>query len=135
MFQENQNLNSWGSYWSDNGFFHAKSGDIFERSAFYDIFWYESDLSEEEKNAWKNHSKEVEDTFNGILNEDVLRNTIYEELVKCPKCQNRSKASLFSGSLVESTCPNCRQSFKPDDILDSTSKRYLKQALYLKLLD
>lgn len=128
-------LNSWGSYWSDNGFFHAKSGDIFERSAFYDIFWYESDLSEEEKNAWKNHSKEVEDTFNGILNEDVLRNTIYEELVKCPKCQNRSKASLFSGSLVETTCPNCRQSFKPDDILDSTSKRYLKQALYLKLLD
>lgn len=43
--------NSWGNNWASRGYFYVKKGAI--NFTFYDIFWYESDLTDEERYKYK----------------------------------------------------------------------------------
>ena len=46
--------NSWGKGWGQNGYFKVSTLNlIFKYFQFYDVFWYESDLSQEEREQYK----------------------------------------------------------------------------------
>ena len=44
-------VNSWGDNWANKGFFKVSVGAI--KFKFYDVYWYESDLTEEEREKYK----------------------------------------------------------------------------------
>lgn len=41
-------LNSWGTSFADKGFFSIKDENVLDNLKFYDIYWYESDLTQNE---------------------------------------------------------------------------------------
>jgi len=41
-------LNSWGTKFADKGFFSIKDENVLDNLKFYDIYWYESDLTQNE---------------------------------------------------------------------------------------
>lgn len=60
--------NSWGGNFGDKGYF--KMGfDLFNNldANFFDVFWYENDLTEEEKSKWNNMSLEEQNAFKNQL--------------------------------------------------------------------
>ena len=50
-------LNSWGCKWGDGAFFKVKDAQVLGKMKFYDIYFYESDLTQDEKAAWKRFSQ------------------------------------------------------------------------------
>ncbi|KAK8896645.1 hypothetical protein M9Y10_014557 [Tritrichomonas musculus] len=54
-------MNSWGEQWGDHGIFRIKKDAI--DITFYDIFWYEKDLTQHEIQIWKDRSVEAIQTF------------------------------------------------------------------------
>ena len=75
---------------------------------FFDVYWNEDDLNSSEKKAFKkkgaNEAKKISQTFASINELD------YE----CPECHHISKVGDYAGNLLETKCPQCRKSFKPD---------------------
>ena len=59
-------LNSWGNNWADNGYFKVKSADVLGAS-FYDVFWYITDLTNEEINSFNEHMGKLKDEINNNL--------------------------------------------------------------------
>ena len=53
-----------GSKWGDSGFFRIKNGRVLNMK-FYDIYWFETDLTEKEKNAYKEFEKEQNQMVTG----------------------------------------------------------------------
>jgi hypothetical protein len=41
-------LNSWGTGFADEGFFCIKDENVLDQLKFYDVYWYESDLTQNE---------------------------------------------------------------------------------------
>lgn len=41
-------LNSWGTGFADKGFFCIKDENVLDQLKFYDVYWYESDLTQNE---------------------------------------------------------------------------------------
>ena len=59
-------LNSWGNTWADKGYFKVKSADVLGAS-FYDVFWYISDLTNEEINSFNEHMEKLKNEINDNL--------------------------------------------------------------------
>ncbi|KAL4948366.1 hypothetical protein BDW69DRAFT_203592 [Aspergillus filifer] len=108
-------LNSWGSDWGTNGSFQVQSPAVLEMDEpdrlapvrFYDIFWYESDLTPSERAAYDAKVDEKLHTYT----------TSYPSLLEleamCPLCQRLSLISDFAGNAREARCPRCLFSFVP----------------------
>lgn len=59
-------LNSWGSNWADNGYFKIENADVLNMK-FCDIFWYISDLTQDEINAYNDYMKKMKDDIKNLI--------------------------------------------------------------------
>ena len=91
---------------------------------FYDIYWEEDDLTENEKSRFL---KDSETLFQQYL--DKLEFIDTNQLYKCPLCNESSQINSFEGNINMATCPKCKATFKPPAIGD-----LLISALYRKNL-
>jgi hypothetical protein len=108
-------LNSWGSDWGTNGSFRVQSPAVLETDErrklapvrFYEVFWYEDDLTPSERAAYAAKVEEKLRTYT----------TKYPSLLEleatCPLCQRISLISDFTGNAREARCPRCSYSFVP----------------------
>ncbi|KAF3100412.1 hypothetical protein TWF102_005291 [Orbilia oligospora] len=106
-------MNSWGTSWGNNGFFTIDKPSTLEinsgsKMRFFDVYWYTSDLTEEEKKAWKQYEKDEGDKFLGDL-----PNGFHDLPVQCPNCLKYAKAREYGGSWNEARCNNCQKVFQP----------------------
>ena len=120
-------LNSWGNRWGDNGRFSIKDPSVLEvdgasgwtKMCFYDVFFYEEDLTAGEKQAYEDKANEkirdLADHHRGILDFEA----------KCPHCEGMAPISDFTGCIRKASCPLCHQSFKPE-------AEHLIKALYAR---
>ncbi|KAF3308896.1 hypothetical protein TWF173_000631 [Orbilia oligospora] len=106
-------MNSWGTSWGNNGFFTIDKPSTLEinsgsKMRFFDVYWYTSDLTEAEKEAWKQYEKDEGDKFLGDL-----PNGFHNLPVQCPSCLKYAKAREYSGSWNEARCNKCQKTFQP----------------------
>lgn len=59
-------LNSWGTTWGDKGYFKVKSANVLG-AKFYDVFWYITDLTNEEINSFNKHMENLKNDINYYL--------------------------------------------------------------------
>ena len=101
-------MNSWGDNWGDTGFFRVQDAKVLDLE-FFDIFWTVEDLTDWEKNYYRNHghknATELITSLNGF------QHLQYE----CPRCEQMSFVSDFSGTTSNAQCPKCRESFPTTD--------------------
>ena len=97
-------MNSWGDKWADDGFFRVQNADVLGLE-FFDVCWYENDLSKQEKKAYKKHGAEVASKLMKSLK------GLQEVKCKCPLCAVESKVVDYSGHLLEAKCPACKETF------------------------
>ncbi|GAD99608.1 hypothetical protein NECHADRAFT_97479 [Paecilomyces variotii No. 5] len=118
-------LNSWGHNWGNNGSFSVENRTVLEpnppaaRVRFYDVYWLERDLSDQEKAAY---NEECDKRLNTIRSR---YSSIFELEASCPCCRATPSISEFRGSIREAECPCCHQKFKPEP-------GYLLQAIYAR---
>lgn len=117
-------LNSWGIDFGDQGFFKIKNSEVFREIHFYELFWDDNDLTQEEL---EEHYK-----MKKMLSVDYFKNRKnYEELlnhkVECPICHIQSRIKDFKGNLAQAKCPNCKEYF---DVKDEK----LSQKLYFDFI-
>ncbi|KAL4882995.1 hypothetical protein BJY04DRAFT_216712 [Aspergillus karnatakaensis] len=118
-------LNSWGKKWGQNGSFSIESTRVLENSPeiakmrFYDVFWYENDLSDQQRQWYRDKTKQ------DVRNWTSSYPSLLEIAARCPCCQRDSPVGDFSGTIYEAVCPHCSKSFKPEP-------GYLVQALYVR---
>lgn len=99
-------MNSWGFEWGDNGFFRVAYNAIEAMNfEFFDVFWYLSDLTEREIEAYKvsgnKRAKKLMKQLKGLKKQCYL----------CPVCLKESNVCLFSGNLKNVKCPKCGKTF------------------------
>lgn len=120
-------LNSWGRQWGDNGSFSVEDHTVLQlnRSSgpspvnFYDVYWLESELSTQERQAY---SDKADDAFRTRA-EQVPGLLQFE--ARCPHCRTNSPVAHFRGSIRQAVCPRCHRSFAPQP-------GHLMQALYTR---
>jgi hypothetical protein len=120
-------LNSWGRQWGNNGSFSVEDHTVLELNSvtettkvcFYDVYWLESELKDEEREA-----------YDSKVNEELRARaaeypSIFGLETRCPRCQNNSPIAEFKGNIHQTVCPRCHQSFEPEP-------GHLVQALYAR---
>ncbi|RSL57042.1 hypothetical protein CEP53_006599 [Fusarium sp. AF-6] len=117
-------LNSWGRDWGNNGSFSIENSSVLEldgpeklRMDFYDVYWLESELTDNEREA-----------YNARVDEELRSRSsdhpsIFDLDTRCPLCLAIAPIREFSGSIRRVTCPRCGKSFSPEP-------GHLVQALY-----
>ncbi|RSL59534.1 hypothetical protein CEP54_007217 [Fusarium duplospermum] len=117
-------LNSWGRDWGNNGSFSIENSSVLEldgpeksRMGFYDIYWLEGELTDNER-----------ETYNTKVDEELQSRSsdhpsIFDLDTRCPLCLAIAPIREFSGSIRLVTCPRCGKSFSPEP-------GHLVQALY-----
>ena len=124
-------LNSWGKNFGDKGYFRIENEKVLDDIQFMDIFWYESDLTDEEINNYNNNYLTFIKQASNYLSDSNIN--IREELkkdVECLKC--RAKLSLQSFELIlhqkheknngeelrklKIKCLQCNQEFESDSM-------------------
>lgn len=111
-------INSWGKHWNNGGFFRVGDLKFFQNVHFYDVFWYITDLTEQDKKNWESRNQEV-------IKEGLSNLNIFNYKILCPNCKKISEASKFKGTFYKAECPLCNFSFVP-------SIEQLAKTLYLK---
>lgn len=120
-------LNSWGHQWGDNGSFSIEDHTVLEargapdwaRMQFYDVYWYENDLTAGERQAY---AAKVDEEVRARV---AQHPSVLELEMQCPKCKGNAPVADVTGSIREAVCPLCRQAFKPEP-------GHLVQAIYAK---
>ena len=97
-------MNSWGDQWSDKCRFRVQPGTM--KVTFYDVFWYEQDLTPHEKILFQTRGREAFDRFceikrgiDGIFEEEKdkfcnLGNSILQILRFCNQLSKNSDNEL-----------------------------------------
>ena len=100
-------MNSWGQNFADGGFFRVKDQAVLNDMRFFDVYWTLKDLTPNEIEAYKREGakrgQELLQTY------PSLQDLFYE----CPKCNQNSYLSEYSGHLLQAECPKCHQTFEP----------------------
>ncbi|EMD69638.1 hypothetical protein COCSADRAFT_166614 [Bipolaris sorokiniana ND90Pr] len=107
-------LNSWGYAEGNNSSFNVENPAVlqfegaleWDSMCFYDVFWYEEELTLEEKHAYASK-------LDGELE------------MQCPLWGGNSCIGDFTCSMRLAVCPHCRRSFRPEP-------GHLMQALYVR---
>ena len=113
-------LNSWGRSWAEGGSFSVQDHTVLEldgasgtgaNMCFYDIYWYESDLTAGERQAY---NAKVDKALRDRL--DNHRSSILELEVRCPRCCKMAPIAQYTGSIRKAVCPfkQCGRSFVPE---------------------
>lgn len=119
-------LNSWGKEWGDGGSFKVESSEVLgskqsPEMEFYDIFWYEHELTEEVREAYK--------TWSGskVAKQVASFPGVYDLEARCPRCHHSSRIGDFEGTIHNVVCPrqDCREDFQP-------KPGHLLQAIYMR---
>jgi transcription elongation factor Elf1 len=102
-------LNSWG----DNGSFNVENHTVLKPQDgsimnFYDVYWFESDLTIAKQNA-----------YDTKVDEELRRRaeeypSIFELEYRCPECRENAPLAKFRGNIRRAICPNCKESFKAE---------------------
>lgn len=123
-------MNSWGKDWGNNGFFKIENASVLgvdnygkelESVQFFDVFFYESDLTTREREAYRDWAAEQASTASRSFP------SLLDLPYKCPvpHCGRISKIGQFEGNVRAAVCPQCGETFKPD-------AGHLMQALYIR---
>ena len=88
-------------------FFRVENENVLDMTI-YDVFFYEEDLSQSEREAWKRKANEVLQDVNKMFPYSSS-NLKYE----CPLCKENSVINDFLGDMVEAKCPKCGGKFSP----------------------
>jgi len=120
-------LNSWGHQWGKDGSFSVEDHTVLELDGtseathvcFYDVYWLESDLTAAEQQAY---NVKVDEALRARAEQHP---SILELEARCPHCCNNAPIADFTGSIRQTVCPLCHQSFEPEP-------GHLIQALYAR---
>ncbi|RSL86415.1 hypothetical protein CEP52_015817 [Fusarium oligoseptatum] len=117
-------LNSWGRDWGNNGSFSIENSSVLEldgpeklRMDFYDVYWLEGELTDNEREAYNARVDEE------LRSRSSNHPSIFDLDSRCPLCLAIAPIREFSGSIRRVTCPRCGKSFSPEP-------GHLVQALY-----
>lgn len=111
-------MNSWGQDWGDNGFFRVQNAEVL-RLEFFDVYWTDKDLTEREKEYYKRHGPEVAGKL--VQSLKGLQKAEY----RCPKCQQTSLVTQFTGMLSKVRCPECCEEFSTNDNVGNVLALYI----------
>lgn len=120
-------LNSWGREWGNNGSFSIENPAVLElssvgewaRMCFFEVFWYEEDLTAGELRAYQ---EEVDKTLRARADKYP---SLLELEVQCPRCKGNASIADYIGSIRCTVCPLCGKTFKPES-------EHLVKALYAR---
>jgi hypothetical protein len=119
-------LNSWGRDWGNQGSFSVENCATLElrgtdkfQVRFYDVYWLENDLTEEERKAYE---AEIDEKLCAHVSE---YSSIFELEYRCALCTVNSPIAKFKGNLYQTECPACHKTFEPEP-------GHLVQALYAR---
>ena len=116
-------LNSWGSNWGDMGTFKVKKAGILKpintnmEPKYYDLFFYESDLTENEKLFYRNNINYIRwliSDFDEMSLERIKNkmNELYSELFSCVRCGSNARKDEFKfyieNGIYKMICPFCQ---------------------------
>ena len=106
-------MNSWDQTWCDGGFIDVCDSSVLtphgSQCQFFDVYWTESDLLDEEKAAFARLAAERGRTLAGQFP------SVLDLPYPCALCQLTSPVSAFAGHLLEAQCPRCHGRFRPTD--------------------
>ena len=123
-------LNSWGRNFADNGSFRIENKNVLDLE-FMDIFWYESDLTKEEKDKYNNYFLSfIKQASNYFSNPNSYIKEQLKKKVKCQKCNNNLSLKFFELILCQNhkendetdlrklkiKCLKCKGKFESDSL-------------------
>ena len=134
-------LNSWGSNWGDGGTFRVKNGGILKpintdmTPSFYDLFFYENELTNDEKLFYNNNINYIRWLISDLDEMSIERiknkmNELYTETFYCIQCGKGARKNQFifyiDNGIYKLICPFCK--FKQEVLGD------LKRLIILETL-